>query len=309
MDDNELTLSGHGCRHPPFQNILFMQPERFGEYTLHERLNEGGTAEVFFATNSRGEGVALRRLRPDYKFSLSKRSGFRHGMEIQMQMNGPHVVHVFELQTRKMVPYAVMEYIDGVNLRQALLRRDEFLPHWTNAFALFEGIAKGLGEIHHRGSMHLDMKPENVMLNRAGEVKILDFDLARRISKQPVALSSVDGTPSYLAPELILREPVDERTDIFSLGILGYELFTGQKPFTAPTHQELFRAYTTRNVAFPPPVKLDPSLPQTLNDIILHCIEKKFELRYPAVALILRDLRKVKLPATSSTPEHSGNSP
>jgi len=281
-----------------------MQPERFGEYLLQELMNQGGTAEVFFATNSRNEGVALRRLRPDYKFSLPKRSSFRRGMEIQMQMHGPHVAHVFELQTRKLIPYAVMEYIDGMNLRQALLRRDEFLPHWVNAFDIFEGIAKGLGEIHHRGSMHLDLKPENVMLNRAGEVKILDFDLARRIPKQPVALSTVDGTPSYLAPEIILKEPVDERADIFALGILGYELFTGQKPFSAPTNQELFRAYTMRNVAFPSPVKFNPSLPQTLNDILLHCIEKKFELRYPAVALILRDLRRVKLPATPSPPEH-----
>ncbi len=208
-------------------------------------------------------------------------------------MHGPHVAHVFELRTGKLIPYVVMEYIEGVNLRQALVRKEELLPDWTSVFAIFERIVKGLGEIHLRGNLHLDIKPENVMLHHSKEVKILDFDLARPIPKKPISLSTIDGTPAYLAPELIRKEPIDERTDIFALGIMAYELFTNRKPITSQDRMSVFQEYTSFSTAFPSPITFQPHLPKELAAIILRCIEKRFELRYPTISLILRDLRKI----------------
>jgi len=284
-----------------------MEIKRIDDYILHACLNEGGTAEVFFATNPQEKAVALRRLRSTYRFNLTKRVRFKRGMQTQMQMHGPHVAHVLEIHTNKLIPYAVMEFIEGMNLRQVLVWRKRFLPDWTNAFVIFEKIAKGVGEIHRRGAMHLDIKPENTMINHAGEVKILDFDLARPVPKQPVVLPSIVGTPSYLAPELLLSKPADERADIFALGVFGYELFTGQKPTAGQTREEVFRDYTAFNTAFPSLTGLNPALPKALNEILLRCVEKKMEWRYPAVALILRDLYKVKLPV--SVPQPSPVSP
>lgn len=279
-----------------------MLPERFANYTLHERLNEGGMADVFYAVSPQGTVVAIRRLKPEFKFSLSKRSDFQRGMEIQMEMRGPHIVHVHELNSYKMLPYAAMEYIKGVNLRQALVRRMDYIKDWGQAFIMFEKIVKGIGEVHRSGSMHLDVKPENIMLSQTGEIKILDFDLATRIPKQPKPLSTIDGTPSYIAPEVILKEPADERADIFALGILAYELFTGQKPFVGKDKQEVFRNHTSLNTPFHPATAINPALPHGLAQIIHRCAEKRFDQRYPSVALILRDLRTLRAPIPQSIP-------
>jgi serine/threonine-protein kinase len=267
---------------------------RIGQYILQQRLNEGGIAEVYLATDAQDHPVALRRLRPNLKFHYGRRSEFQRGMQIQMEIHGPYVAQVLELQTRVLVPYAAMEYIEGINLRQAMMRRNEFLPDYETTFLIFERLAKGLGGIHHCGYMHLDMKPENVLLNHNRGITILDFDLARTISQTPKALSSVDGTPAYLAPEILLSEPVDERADIFALGILGYELFTQQKPVSPPTQAEVLRANCAISSKFPPATNLNPSLPKAMSDVLSRCVEKRLELRYPAIQVLLRDMLKIR---------------
>lgn len=273
--------------------------KRFGDYILHQRLNEGGMAEVFLATNPQGQTVAVRRLRSNLRFNPLKRINFKRGAKIQIRMHGPHTAHIFELQTGKLIPFVVMEYIEGVNLRQAMLRREDFLPNLQHIFLIFERIVKGIGEIHLRGNLHLDIKPENIMLDHSHKVKILDFDLARPIPKKPKALSSIDGTPTYLAPELIRKEPVDERTDIFALGIMGYELFTGRKPIDSQDREAVFQEYLDRDTAFPSPTTYRPDLPKELSDILLRCIDKRFEFRSPTISVILRDLRKIRFPESS----------
>lgn len=280
-----------------------MELERFDRYILHHCLNVGGTAEVFQAATDEGRMVALRRPRPESKFSLSKRAEFRRGMEIQQRMQGPHVARVFELQMRRLIPFAIMEFVSGISLRQALIQKDPMIADWRNALHVFERILKGVGEIHRCGCMHLDLKPENLMLHPSGEIKILDFDLARSIPKQAEPLRSIDGTPAYLAPEILLRQPVDERSDIFALGILGYELFTGQKPVSGLKREEVLLAYSNFNLGFPSPLRLNPNLPRELSEVLLHCVSKNTERRYPAVPVILRDLRKIARPPLPSLPE------
>ena len=270
--------------------------ERFYDYVLHIRLNEGGMAEVFLATDAHDRTVAVRRLRPEFKFRLSKRTDFRRGMEIQQRMRGPHVVHVLELRTKTLIPYAVMEYIEGVNLRQAFHRRREFFTEWTRAYLIFERIAKGLGEIHRHGFMHLDFKPENMMINHTGDVRIMDFDLARPIPKKTEELGTAAGTPSYLAPEVLLRQPVDQRADIFALGITGYELFAGRKPVVAEAPQDLVCAYTSAYANFPSPASINPALPRSISELLMNCVEKKMDARYPSIPMILRDLLKIRVP-------------
>lgn len=274
--------------------LRFVAPARIDQYILHQPLNEGGIAEVYLATDPQDKAVAIRRLRPDFKFRLARRAEFRRGMEIQKQMHGPHVARVLELRTLKLLPYAVMEYIEGVNLREALHRREEFVANLPVAYAIFEKIVKGLGEIHRRGYMHLDVKPENLMLNHDGDVKILDFDLSRPIPREPTTLPSVSGTPSYLAPEIILKEPVDERADVFALGIMGYELFTRQKPIVAESQQEVFRTYTSFSTKFPAAMSIQPAILKPLSDILQRAVEKRLEARYPSIQVLLRDLMKIK---------------
>lgn len=270
---------------------VFMDPLRCGRYLLHERLNEGGMAEIFLGTSSENNPVIVRRLLPRFKFNLSKRREFTRGLKIQSKFDHPHIVKLYELVTLRIIPYAAMEYVNGMNLRQIITHKKA--TSFKQLLMLFHQMLAGLEHIHQRGYLHLDFKPENVLVSTRKDAKIIDFDLSEPIQKESKAQSEIKGTPAYLALEQILKMPVDERTDIFSLGITAYELFTGQKPFIANNREEIFRANSNLKRPFPSPHSINPSLPLSLNRILCHCIEKKVERRYPSVSMIIRDLNKV----------------
>lgn len=268
-----------------------MNPLRCGRYSLHERLNAGGMAEIFLGSSSEGNTVVVRRLLSQFKFNLSKRREFSRGLKIQSHFNHPNIVKIYELATLRIIPYAAMEYINGMNLRQTITHKKT--TPFKQLLMLFQQMVDGLEHIHQRGYLHLDFKPENVLISPHKVAKIIDFDLAEPILKEPKAQSKINGTPAYLAPEQILRTPVDERTDIFALGITAYELFTGQKPFVAQTREDIFRANSNLKQPFPSPHSINPSIPRSLNRILSHCIEKKSDRRYPTASIITRDLNKV----------------
>lgn len=267
-----------------------MEIQRCGQYILHERLNAGGTAEVFTGVSPDNKTIAIRRLLPKFKLNLVKRLEFNRGLAIQAKFEHPNFVRTLEIAALKLVPYAVMEYVDGTNLRQAMLRKDPLL---ADPMPVFRQILEGLAYLHRCGFLHLDFKPENVILSRQGEVKILDFDLSEPILKKPRAQSAIKGTPGYLAPEQVLQQPVDERTDIFALGVTAYELFAGQKPFAGQDRQEIFRMSCNFDHPFPAARTINTAIPIALDRVLSHCIEKKPDRRYPTVSLILRDLDKI----------------
>ncbi len=263
-----------------------MEIERCGNYTLHEQLNQGGMAEVYIAYNAENKPIAIRCLRPKFKLNLFKRNEFARGLEVQACLNHPNVVRIIKLVKLDAIPYAVMEFVDGTNLRQTMMRKDPIL---SEPLPIMEQLINGLGHIHNHGYLHLDFKPENIMLSRRGEVKILDFDLAQKILKHPKPQSELKGTPSYLAPEQILRQPVDERTDIFSLGITLFELFTGHKPVVTGEKRDIFRTYTDFSYPLPSVRASNSSVSHKLDRIISNCLEKRAERRYPTVSMIARD--------------------
>src|SRR5438105_2945220 len=127
--------------------------EHFEKYVLHEHLNEGGMAEVFLATDPDGNQVTIRRLLPKYKFNLLKRKEFAHGLKIQTQLKHPNIVQIIDHISLKMIPYAAMEYVDGMSLREAIFKWDDLI---LNPYSVFEQILKGLQYIHASGYLHLD---------------------------------------------------------------------------------------------------------------------------------------------------------
>ena len=267
-----------------------MDLTRCGQYILHDRLNEGGTAEVFLATAPDNRTVVVRRLQPRFRFSLGQRRKFMHGLRIHAQMRHENIVGVLATANDWLVPYGVLEHVDGPNLRILLSKQD---PALRDPILIFRQMLLALQQVHRQGYLHLDFKPENVLLNRDRVLKLLDFDLAMKISRKPVPQGNLSGTPSYLAPEQILREPVDERTDIFSLGVTAYEVFVGQKPFIPMDRREIMNAYTALDTAFPSPKSLKPAIPPRLSRLLSNCIEKRPDRRYPTVSLILRDLLEI----------------
>jgi serine/threonine-protein kinase len=186
--------------------------------------------------------------------------------------------------------YAVMEYVDGANLKERILRGDPKLR--AHQLHLLLGMAAGLGHVHDRGFIHLDFKPENVVISNDYEPKIVDFDLSIARPSEPRRISKLSGTPSYLAPEQIAREPVDERADIFAFGLTAYEMLSGKKPVTGETREEVMQKYTDFNKHLVPLRSRVPDIPRAIEHVVIKCLEKDVRRRYPSMALVLRDLQK-----------------
>jgi serine/threonine-protein kinase len=151
-------------------------------------------------------------------------------------------------------------------------------------------MASGLAHIHQHGFVHMDFKPENVMVSRSYEPKIMDFELAIRRPKHPRRMTRLSGTPSYLAPEQIMRLPVDERADIFAYGLTAYETLTGKKPISGDTREEVIKKFADFDQHLKPLRNHLPDVPPVIERVVLKCLEKDLTRRYPSMALVLRDL-------------------
>jgi serine/threonine-protein kinase len=139
--------------------------------------------------------------------------------------------------------------------------------------------------------MHLDFKPENVLITRSASVRLVDFDLAQRIPEKPIKLSENPGTPAYMSPQQLQREPIDHRADIFAYGVAAYEVLTGRKPFPGDTPDEILRKQLDRRNSFIPPRDLNPDLPVSLEKSILKCLEHDPDKRYPITSVLVHDLK------------------
>jgi eukaryotic-like serine/threonine-protein kinase len=267
-----------------------MQPTRLGKYLIIQPLDEGASAEIYLARDESNRTVVIRRLHRKFNLRLLKRREFLRGLRLQTNFDHPNVLKLHELHSRSLLPFAVLEYIDGLDLRQAMAQR------WNqnSEVLIFEQILRGVHHIHERGYMHLDLKPENILISREGDVKIVDFDFAEKLGEKPRYLSKIKGTVLYLAPEQILKEAVDERTDIFSIGVLGYELFTGHKPITGTNRTQALKLTKQLDLPFPAPKSLNPNLSPAMDRILARCVEKRVERRYPSIQNILSDLNTAR---------------
>ncbi len=261
----------------------------FAGYTLLEKLAEGGMAIIYLARNIAGDHLVLRVLRPQLRFNWTSTHRFRRGCETLSHLDHPNIVHYFSHGIIQGQHYNLREYVDGANLKELIFRNDPLLA--AQRLKLLLGMASGLSHIHERGYIHLDFKPENIMLSHEGTPKIIDFDLSIPRPTKPKRASSLSGTPAYLAPEQILRQPVDERADIFAFGLTAYEMISGKKPVTADNRAELFQRYTRFDEHFKPLHFYVPNVPATIEQVIFKCLEKDPSRRYPSMSLVLRDLQ------------------
>src|SRR5206468_4840167 len=169
-------------------------------------------------------------------------------------------------------PYLLMEYVEAENLKELYAQHDPVLTE--NVAQILIDMATGLEHMHENGYMHLDFKPENVLVTRNASVRLVDFDLAQPIPEKPKKASKKNpGTPAYMAPEQLLGQPITHRVDIFSFGVAAYELLTNQKPFPGDTPGEILRKQVDRS-AFVNPTEYNPDLPPPLEKVILRFLEQ-----------------------------------
>jgi serine/threonine-protein kinase len=261
------------------------EAEKFGRFFLQKKINSGGLADIWLMKDEDGKPFALRRLRPEHRFNFSARRRFAHGSKVLSQLMGsPYIIGYVEHGRG----YLVMDYVEGDNLKLLFTRRDPMVME-RKAQILID-MATGLSHVHESGFMHLDFKPENVLVTHNGMVRLIDFDTAQRIAERPVRPHKNPGTPSYMAPEQLRHEPLDARADLFAYGVSAYELLTNHKPFPGETPAEILAAQM--NPAGPiPPTEHDSDVPPPLEKVILKCLERDPDQRYPVSEMLVPALQ------------------
>jgi len=265
-------------------------PGPFGRFYLQELINSGGMADIWLATDERQKPYALRRMHQRLRFNILARRRFLRGAEILSKI-GDHdrIVGYVEHGKIKGQLYLLMDYVEASNLKELHAQQDPVLLE--NVAQILIDMAEGLEHMHDNGFMHLDFKPENVLVTRNGSVHLVDFDLAQPIPEKPKKASRKNpGTPAYMAPEQLLGEPITQRVDIFSYGVTAYELLTHQKPFPGESPAEILARQLDR-FGFAEPRQHNPEIPANLQKIILRCLEREPERRYPFVGMMVRELQ------------------
>jgi serine/threonine-protein kinase len=261
-----------------------------GKFYPHELLNSGGMAEIWLVTDLRGKPYALRKLKKELRFNLLARRRFLRGCEVLSKLNdSDFIVGYVEHGKAEGTLYLVMDYVEAANLKELFGRQDPVLVE--NVAQILIDAATGLAHVHESGFMHLDFKPENVLVTRNGNVRLIDFDLAQPIPEKPLKLSKNPGTPGYMAPEQLKREGVDPRTDIFSYGVAAYELLTNHKPFPGETPAEILAAQLNPSGAVPVR-EYNPEIPPALEKVVLKCLAREPDKRYPFMSVLVNDLQK-----------------
>jgi eukaryotic-like serine/threonine-protein kinase len=264
------------------------QPGRFGRFRLEELVNRGGVAEIWLATDADRKYFALRRMIDTSFFNFTERRRFFHGCEVLSKIHhNEYVINYFEHGKIEGRPYLLMEYVEGANLKILLTRGDQVLAE--NVAQIIIDMALGLEQVHDSGFIHLDFKPENIMVTPNAKVRLVDFDLAQPKPEEPKKMSGNPGTPAYMAPEHLQHEALDQRADIFAFGVTAYEVLTSAKPFPGDTPDEILRKQL--NGELTPPRELNPDIPATLEKVILKCLERDLDERYPYMSVVVRDLQ------------------
>ncbi|MFI8531484.1 Stk1 family PASTA domain-containing Ser/Thr kinase [Streptomyces aquilus] len=271
------------------------EPRRLGgRYELGQVLGRGGMAEVYLAHDTRlGRTVAVKTLRADLARDPSFQARFRREAQSAASLNHPAIVAVYDTGEDYIdgvsIPYIVMEYVDGSTLRELLHSGRKLLPE--RAMEMTIGILQALEYSHRNQIVHRDIKPANVMLTRNGQVKVMDFGIARAMGDSGMTMtqtSAVIGTAQYLSPEQAKGEQVDARSDLYSTGCLLYELLTVRPPFVGDSPVAV--AYQHVREEAQPPSVFDPEITPEMDAIVLKALVKDPNYRYQSADEMRMDI-------------------
>ena len=277
-----------------------------GRYELDGIVGRGGMAEVFRARDIRLDRiVGVKTLRDDLARDQTFQARFRREAQSAASLNHPSIVAVYDTGEDMMgslpVPYIVMEFVDGRTLRDLLRDDRRLLPE--RAAEITDGVLRALDYSHRNGIVHRDIKPGNVMLTRSGDVKVMDFGIARAVSDSQLTMTQtaqVIGTAQYLSPEQARGERVDARSDLYSTGCLLYELLTGRPPFTGDSPVAI--AYQHVKEPPVPPSQVDPEVPPWADAIVLKAMQKDAADRYQSAGEMRNDIQRALSGAPVAAP-------
>jgi eukaryotic-like serine/threonine-protein kinase len=277
-----------------------------GRYELDGIVGRGGMAEVFRARDIRLDRiVGVKTLRDDLARDQTFQARFRREAQSAASLNHPSIVAVYDtgedMAGSLPVPYIVMEFVDGRTLRDLLRDDRRLLPE--RAAEITDGVLRALDYSHRNGIVHRDIKPGNVMLTRSGDVKVMDFGIARAVSDSQMTMTQtaqVIGTAQYLSPEQARGERVDARSDLYSTGCLLYELLTGRPPFTGDSPVAIAYQHVKEDPV--PPSQVDPEVPGWADAIVLKAMQKDPGDRYQSAGEMRNDIQRALSGAPVAAP-------
>jgi serine/threonine protein kinase/Tfp pilus assembly protein PilF len=261
-------------------------------YQIIEELGKGGMGRVYKALDTEiDEKVALKLIRPELAADEKMIRRFRKELKTARQISHKNVCRMYDIGTKKGIRYITMEYVSGEDLKSSMKRMGQF----TVGKAVFTAkqICEGLAEAHKLGIVHRDLKPQNIMIDEFGNARIMDFGIARSLKHEDITKpGEIIGTRVYMSPEQAEAKDVDQRSDIYSVGLILYEMLANRLPF----EEDIPLSLATKHMAGPlkGPKEYNPQIPEDLNRLILKCLEKDKDKRYQSAEDLFADLDKIE---------------
>ncbi|XZE43092.1 serine/threonine-protein kinase [Pirellulaceae bacterium SH467] len=262
-----------------------------GPYRLARLIRLGSTCQVWEGIKDDGNRYALKVLRPEQRGNKEEIGFLKHEFEIASNLHHKNIIKLVEYVTDADTPFIVLELFSEMNLKQALRKGPEPIAYMLAS--IIEQISEALYYFHSKGYVHCDIKPDNILVNRDGLVKLIDFTIAKKaktgLSKLFGGRSKVEGTRSYMSPEQIRGQGLDPRSDIYSLGCMFYEMLVGKPPFTGNTPNDLLSKHLT--TAAPSVLVVNDNVTPEFNNVIRKMMAKKPEDRPQSMWDVLKIIR------------------
>ena len=263
-----------------------------GRYQILEELGKGGMGRVYKVLDQEiSEEIALKLLKPEVAEDEKTIERFRNELKIARKIAHKNVCKMYHLGKEEDTPFITMEYVAGEDLKSLIKKREKLTE--GEAVSMARQVCEGLAEAHRLRVVHRDLKPQNIMIDEENNAKITDFGIARSIEAPGVTQTgAIIGTPDYISPEQVEGEETDQRSDIYSLGVILYEMMTGQLPFRGDTGLSVALKHKTQLPS--DPRKLNPEISDDFAYVILRCMEKAKERRYQSVQELFQELTNIE---------------
>jgi tetratricopeptide (TPR) repeat protein/predicted Ser/Thr protein kinase len=272
--------------HPSPGTVLAIGTVLGARYEILQLLGQGGMGAVYKAQDRELERcVALKVIRPELAVHPEILQRFKQELILARQVTHKNAIRIFDLGAADGIKFITMEFIEGQDLKSLLLKQGKLSRE--ECVRVIEQVSEALEAAHAEGVVHRDLKPQNLMLDQSGRIFVMDFGIARSTATMGMTQTgTVLGTPEYMSPEQVMGEHVDARSDLFTLGVIFYELLTGDMPYKAETAQKAMFKRTRERPK--PAIEVDPTVPKYLSDLVEKCLELDVSLRYQSA----RDLRE-----------------
>ena len=257
-------------------------------YEILGKVGAGGMSDVYKAKDlTLGRFVAIKVLKAEFSEDINFVTKFRSEAQAAAGLEHPNIVNIYDVGSENGLHYIVMEYVEGITLKTYIEKKGQL--SFKEAVSIAIQVGRGIEAAHNKNIVHRDIKPQNIMISTEGKVKVMDFGIARAASSNTVS-SDVMGSVHYSSPEQARNGFVDGRSDIYSLGIVMYEMVTGRVPFDGDTTVAVAIQHLQEEIV--PPSVYAPNLPISMEKIILKCTQKNPDRRYASMTALLADLRK-----------------